>query len=682
MTVEVPPSTPTRDDQDAAAAERVAERSDERRRKIETLKSPGGIAMADDPKRVAARIDRLSHYYSDVRPVDPTSIIDDKDGARQAAGAVLERVIGTEDFVGVRYLEAGVVAAHAVGRVDVRDAAGRVVAYGTGSMVSGELLLTNHHVLPDADTARTSTIEFDYEDGIDGQPLQPIMFPLDPDRFFLTDEQLDFALVAVKATGQQLQPFGFNRLIAAEGKAIVGDFVTIVQHPGGEKKQVALRDNRIVDVLDLFLHYETDTKPGSSGSPVFNDQWEVCALHHASVPAPDHGELGGIVNEGIRVSRLIEFVREQTFSALQQPLVDKLLAGTAPEAGAGPAAPALPAATAAAAAAATVPAGESVTVPIQITISAGGDTTAQAAQASGSATSIVTEGITIDPNYADREGYDPDFLGTGALSVPLPALSPELAQLAAVNQQAAAEPRYVLPYHHYSAVMHRERRLAIFTVVNIDGALSRRLKRETDRWSFDPRLPQEQQTGHEVYDHNDLDLGHLTRRLDPAWGDTDAVAKAANDDTFHFTNCTPQHKDFNRSKTSWAGLEDYILEHADNLDFKATVVNGPALAPDDDQYRGVQLPRQFWKVAVMVKQSTGALSATAYLLSQEELIKGLEVAPEEFDYGAYLAYQVPVRSIETLTGLSFGALADADPLAHEEALVMARELDSVEDVKL
>ena len=49
---------------------------------------------------------------------------------------------------------------------------------------------------------------------------------------------------------------------------------------------------------------------GSSGSPVFNDQWEIVALHHAGVPAPGHDELGGIINEGVRVSRLLAFLRD------------------------------------------------------------------------------------------------------------------------------------------------------------------------------------------------------------------------------------------------------------------------------------------------------------------------------------------------------------------------------------
>ncbi len=121
---------------------------------------------------------------------------------------------------------------------------------------------------------------------------------------------------------------------------------------------------------------------------------------------------------------------------------------------------------------------------------------------------------------------------------------------------------------------------------------------------------------------------------------------------------------------------------AENLDFRVTVFTGPVLAADDAPYRGVQLPRQFWKVIVMVKTS-GELSATAYLVSQEALIKGLEIDLEEFDYGAYRTYQVPVRKIEELTRLSFGTLRDADPLERTEALVTEpTEIARLEDIEL
>ena len=285
-----------------------------------------------------------------------------------------------------------------------------------------------------------------------------------------------------------------------------------------------------------------------------------------------------------------------------------------------------------------------------------------------------TEAITIDPNYGDRQGYDPQFLGAAGVSaVPLPALAAELVPLAAINSLATGEPRYVLPYHHFSVVLNKQRGLAFYTAVNIDGASGVRLRREPDRWSFDPRVPQDQQTGEQVYRNNLLDRGHLVRRLDPAWGPSAAAAKLANDDTFHFTNCTPQHHDFNAGQTLWAGLEDCILDNADNRNFRVSVFTGPVLAADDDRYRGVQLPRQFWKVVAMVKQG-GALSATAYLLSQEQLIKGLEISPEAFSYGAYRTYQVPVRHIEDLTGLSFGTMTDADPLGRQEATITAREV--------
>ena len=295
-----------------------------------------------------------------------------------------------------------------------------------------------------------------------------------------------------------------------------------------------------------------------------------------------------------------------------------------------------------------------------------------------------TEGTTpseihIDPDYSKRRGYDSEFLGSGAHAVPLPLLPDKLVPLAATNSLATSEPKYLLPYHHFTVVLNKERGLAFFTAVNIDGKLQQAPERKDDRWFFDPRVPKEEQTGKDVYERNPLDLGHLVRRLDPAWGSSAKTAKLANDDTFHFTNCSPQHQDFNRNKTSWAGLEDYILKNAANLDFKANVFTGPVFAKDDDVYEGVQLPRQFWKVVTMVKTDR-RLSATAYLLSQEHLIEGLR-AREAFSYGAYKTFQVPVTKVEKLSRLSFG-LIHADPLATRGLEETAKELAQPEDMVL
>jgi endonuclease G len=437
-----------------------------------------------------------------------------------------------------------------------------------------------------------------------------------------------------------------------------------VQHPRGEKKQVALRENKIVDIPERFLHYAADTEPGSSGSPVFNDQWEVVGLHHASVPAPEHREFGGFLNEGIRISRIIGFVREQSLPPAQEALVQELLAPERVEASTAAAPsptppPAPPVPPAPPAPAVAVPGGAvTITVPLEITVRIGQPSPAATAAAAE------PEAVTIDPDYAARGGYDPAFLAR-PLPLPLPGDAPASQELR---------------YHHFSVVMHRTRRLALFTACNIDGNLSQRPTRERDRWFLDPRLPAEEQTGEPVYRDNDLDRGHLVRRLDPAWGTSEAQVKAANDDTFHFTNCTPQHHSFNAGQTLWAGLEDYVLDNADNADLKVTVLTGPVLAPDDDAYRGVQLPRQFWKVVAMARE-TGELSVTGYLLSQATLLDDLP-GDEAFSYGAYRTFQVPVSRIAALTGLGLDPHIAADPLERLEAAPLPRELIRPQDLLL
>src|SRR4051812_38643183 len=450
------------DRQKAATARRVEERSAERQHPVELLADPAaGPAQADTLARVATRVDRLSRYVAGEAPppvrtaasvTEPAAVIDaavkraasrlgeagqaalHAPDATAAADRLLEAIVLTVDFVGVRYLEAGVRAARAVGRVDIFDDGGNPVGFGTGSMVSPRLLLTNNHVLEHPDMAQASQIEFNFQIGLDGQRLQSVLFPFSPATFFLTDVDLDYTLLAVGADADlaALAAFGHNPLIAAEGKAIVGDFVTIVQHPEGHEKQVALRENRVVDVLENFLHYSTDTQPGSSGSPVFNDQWEVVALHHAGVPDPNQVALGGVVNEGIRVSRILAHANAQNLSAEQHALLAEAQSSPPPLAArprraGGPEAAdrRLLSAPVAAAPGTTF----HVQIPLDVAITIGapapGGAAAQVA-AAAAAPALGGERVEIDPDYADRRGYDPGFLGNGALRVPLPTLPRDL----------------------------------------------------------------------------------------------------------------------------------------------------------------------------------------------------------------------------------------------------------------
>ena len=267
-----------------------------------------------------------------------------------------------------------------------------------------------------------------------------------------------------------------------------------------------------------------------------------------------------------------------------------------------------------------------------------------------------------------RTGYQPAFLGP---TVDHPTLLPQLASaLAPITGRDDG----ILDYTHYSVRMHRFRRLAMYTAVNIDGASARNVRRERDKWNMDPRLDPQFQVGNELYERNKLDRGHLVRRLDPAWGETFADAEAAALDTFFYTNCAPQHARHNQDL--WLGIEDHILGNADVRDLRVSVFSGPIFRDSDRRYREFLIPEDYWKVVAMVNDETGRLSATAYVVSQRDFMDDLE-----FAFGPFMTYQVPVATVEEQTQLDFGSLKDFDPLAQTEGSPI-RQLQTLADIVL
>ncbi|MCH6232121.1 DNA/RNA non-specific endonuclease [Microbacterium sp. CFH 31415] len=246
-------------------------------------------------------------------------------------------------------------------------------------------------------------------------------------------------------------------------------------------------------------------------------------------------------------------------------------------------------------------------------------------------------------------GYDDRFLGT---PVPLPRSQ---------GDNAVRE----LAYPRFTVLLDPGRRLAMMTGVNIDGSALRDLPR-TGEWRLDPRVPASEQAGPAVYAGNDLDRGHLVRRRDPGWG-TAAEARAATEATFAYPNAAPQAGAFNQSKELWLGLEDHVLAYADTTDRRVSVFTAPVLAHDDPEYRGVQIPRRFFKVAAWASfrgadAGLPRLEAAGFVLDQSDLIdtsQGVLAVP---GLGGFRTFQVPIADIEVLTGVAFGPLVDADVL--------------------
>lgn len=216
--------------QQQQALQRYIERTGEREHIAHELESKNSLEV-DTPERVAFR----------------KAILNPRDGM------AVERIIGNNNLFPISYLDAGLKASKPVCRIEVRDRIGRVIGHGTGFLVSPSLLLTNNHVLESEDAALFSLAQFNYELDLTLRERQAVNFRFEPGRFFITDTKLDFTLVALEAhstDGIQLNDFGYLPLLKPSGKALVGEYVSIIQHPAGAPKAVTIRENKITDIVD------------------------------------------------------------------------------------------------------------------------------------------------------------------------------------------------------------------------------------------------------------------------------------------------------------------------------------------------------------------------------------------------------------------------------------------------
>ena len=186
--------------------------------------------------------------------------------------------------------------------------------------------------------------------------------------------------------------------------------------------------------------------------------------------------------------------------------------------------------------------------------------------------------------------YDPAFLGNG-FQVPLPSTCCDGRLLN--NGQ-------VFDYIHFSLVMHKERRMALYTAHNIDMSQIRSASR-TD-WDLDPRIDTAYQVGNEAYRNNDWDRGHLVRRSAVAWG-TGTEAQDASDSTFYYPVANLQLNTFNQSNSKWLGLEDWVLQQAGSFATRLCVFTGPIYTTVDEEERGVKIPAAFFKIVVLLDLS-------------------------------------------------------------------------------
>jgi len=188
---------------------------------------------------------------------------------------VLEKIIGESTLRPIAFLQQGLEASRSVAYIKVSSEA--KTWSGTGFMISPNLLLTNHHVLPQSNLLDQTIFRFNYQLDARGNPEVFRDYTVADEGLYHADEKLDYAVVELKdRPGDE-----WGHLKLKPQLPLPDSRVNIIQHPNGLPKQISIQNNFVKYADATRIQYVTSTQPGSSGSPVFNDDWQVVGLHHA-----------------------------------------------------------------------------------------------------------------------------------------------------------------------------------------------------------------------------------------------------------------------------------------------------------------------------------------------------------------------------------------------------------------
>lgn len=238
-------------------------------------------------------------------------------------------------------------------RIEIETDQGKTL-YGTGFLISSNALITNYHVMEalilgeagqtteDGFSAKSSNVKcrFDYK-RLGNKVLNPgTVYQLDSN--WQIDISPDSPLDKLSLIQTECLDYAIIRLAGDPGKELVAsksassgesrgwiklpenivndDFLPnsplfIMQHPQGQPLKLALDTNAIIGLTDdkTRLKYKTNTEPGSSGSPCFNQKLELIALHHSGDPNFDYDHKP-TYNEGIPFSAITALLRKRNIN--------------------------------------------------------------------------------------------------------------------------------------------------------------------------------------------------------------------------------------------------------------------------------------------------------------------------------------------------------------------------------
>lgn len=221
-----------------------------------------------------------------------------------AEDADLEKVLGRTGMVSHTWYRRGLARSRAVARIDHESGrpvgtgflAGRRELTGSGD---GQVLVTNSHVLAPEPLTDDTLAPGEAVVTLQALAEEGSAAPLRVAEVLWTSPPRLLDVTVARLSGEApVEPCPFT---ATRPRLDGHQRVYVIGHPEGRELSYAIDDNVLLDYDDRVLHYRAPTEHGSSGSPVFNRDWQVVAIHHAGrTDMPRlHGEGTYPANEGI-----------------------------------------------------------------------------------------------------------------------------------------------------------------------------------------------------------------------------------------------------------------------------------------------------------------------------------------------------------------------------------------------
>ncbi|MFC4477344.1 DNA/RNA non-specific endonuclease [Flavobacterium chungangensis] len=629
-----------------------------------------------------------------------------------------ERAIGNNDSLYSNFIELIALTKRKVARIVIKEN-GKRTGFATGFMVSKNLMLTNWHVFQTKGMATESEAHFFYEYDNLGHPIDPVIFKMDASKFY-NDKELDYCFVGIAPMDvnnqYSLEDISYLYLDKLAGK--IGEVgvekLNIIHHPLGDYKQLSIRENKFVGIDDIKIYYETDTAQGSSGSPVFNDQWQVVGLHHKSIAKmTEDGEHyldkdGKIIpeydgkiditkvvwlkNEGIRISTILKHVRDKnpndpiitaieqlprkeilTFSVDGKPTNDAPIKNIEKES--------------------AMETNNSKNITISVPVDAlSSENSIDISLSTKKISNIVAaeskpekgpnNELLLEVAKTNKEdgidfsaciGYLPNFLGKN-VPMPIPKSGSDTEKETALLKDRSM----ILKYFNYSLIFNAVKRMPLISAVNVSGDPCLRVdnSERSDDWLRDARIDKTCQLDDKFYAHSNFDKGHMSRYQDAKWNIPVSKDNELRNGVYtcFYSNSCPQVPGLNRAGGIWGKLEKAVLEkgvkkQTDEGENKMTVFNGPIFDKKTDKiFRSVRTPMDFFKIIVWLDDE-GNLKATAFRLSQKLLVSNIDFDEslredlEALDIDQVVAfknYQCTIKSISDATEIDFQGLQQYD----------------------